>query len=352
MVSEESPLLLTHLAKICSTGWTKRYRLFVFVAMAPGTLADSLRDSARPVFLFGMFPPREDTTVEKAKASCAKFAARSAVLATDGFLVYDIQDEAVRTTFERPFPLKKCMDAAQYASFFPAACGKECVVYKSVVEAGIEEFDEWLDAACDKYHHSAFNLVGAPSSKVQYKGLKLHEAGRKMQSKKNCSFGCVCIPERHTSKGNEDINMLRKSEFGAEWFITQGIFSAAPVSRLLNEYGDACRQRGLTPKKVVLTFAPCGRPKTMAFIKWLGMYVPEEKEKRILEAEVPVRESVKLLREILLNILEQTSTCGVPIGINVESLSIYRDEIDAAHDLFQLLQVRNLLSLHCNIHRH
>ena len=29
--------------------------------------------------------------------------------------------------------------------------------------------------------------------------------------KRACSFGCVCIPERHTSKGNEDINMLRKS---------------------------------------------------------------------------------------------------------------------------------------------
>jgi hypothetical protein len=77
----------------------------------------------------------------------------------------------------------------------------------------------------------------------------------------------------------------------------------------------------------------------MAFIKWLGMHVPEEKEKRIFSAEVPVRESLILLNEILGNILKQSSTSGVPIGINVESLSIFKDEIDAAHDLFQLLQV-------------
>lgn len=69
------------------------------------------------------------------------------------------------------------------------------------------------------------------------------------------------------------------------------------------------------------------------------MYVPEEKEKRIFASEQPVRESVTLLREILLNVLDQTSSSGVPIGINVESLSIFKDEIDAAHDLFQLLQV-------------
>jgi hypothetical protein len=95
-------------------------------------------------------------------------------------------------------------------------------------------------------------------------------------------------------------------------------------------------------KKVILTFAPCGRPKTMAFIKWLGMYVPEEKEKRILNAEVPVDESVILLNEILIKILEQTSSSGVPLGIVVESLSVFQDEVDAAHDLFQLLQVTTL----------
>ena len=101
------------------------------------------------------------------------------------------------------------------------------------------------------------------------------------------------------------------------------------------------------PKKVLLTFAPCGRPKTMAFIKWLGMYVPEEKEKRILAAAVPAQESVILLNEILTNILEQTRNSGVPLGIIVESLSVYNDEVDAAHELFQLLQVtsRKLLSL-------
>jgi hypothetical protein len=95
---------------------------------------------------------------------------------------------------------------------------------------------------------------------------------------------------------------------------------------------------------VILTFAPCGRAKTMTFIKWLGMHVPEEAEKRIFEAAVPVKESVTLCKELLLTVLQQTHNSGVPIGVNVESLSIFKDEIDAAHDLFQLLQATLLNS--------
>eukprot|EP01033_Poteriospumella_lacustris_P024877 gene24877-gene21814 len=93
-------------------------------------LVEALSNSARPVFLFGSTPPREDTSIEKAKESCAKFAARSAVLATDGFIVYDIQDEGSRESSERPFPFRKTMDPSLYASFFPAVSGKDCVVYK------------------------------------------------------------------------------------------------------------------------------------------------------------------------------------------------------------------------------
>ena len=304
------------------------------------SLVAALVDSSRPVFLFGSTPPREGTTEEKARESCAKFAARSAVLATDGFIVYDIQDEGSRTTAERPFPFRKTMDPSLYASFFPSVSGKECVVYKSVVEESVEKFDEWMNTAVVTHGHKAFNLVGAASS-AQQTVLSLQDAGVKTVSRGDCKFGCVCIAERHTKKGNEHANLFRKSEFGAEWFITQGIFAAGPIIKLLNDYSDLCREKGVVPKKVILTFAPCGRPKTMQFIKWLGMHVPEEVETRIFASEHPVKESIVILCELLTTILEQTKGSGVPLGINVESLSIFKEEIDAAHELFQKLQVSN-----------
>jgi hypothetical protein len=302
------------------------------------SITQVLKDPSRPIFLFGSTPPREGTSVDSAKKSAKKFAERSAVLAIDGFIIYDIQDEEGRTTTERPFPFRKTIDAGLYASFFPQLTGKQCVVYKCVADQTKEEFIEWLNRAADEYGHVAYNLVGAASSKHGNTGISLPQAAALTVAKSNCAFGCVAIPERHTAKGNETTNMLRKIDIGAEWFITQGVFASEPVIKLICQYSDLCRERGIVPKKVVLTFAPCGRPKTMQFIKWLGMFVPEAAEKRIFESSNPVRESLALLNELLIEILEQTGGSGVPLGVNIESLSIFKEEIDAAHELFHMLQ--------------
>tara|TARA_B110001450_G_scaffold203166_1_gene192603 strand:- start:81 stop:689 length:609 start_codon:yes stop_codon:yes gene_type:complete len=108
--------------------------------------------------------------------------------------------------------------------------------------------------------------------------------------------------------------------------------------KLLKEYGQLCRDKKIAPKRVVLTFAPCGREKTMRFIKWLGVTVPEDVEKEILEAENKVGKSVDLLCGMCKRILEETKGCGVPLGVSVESVSIFKNEIDAAHELFRRTQ--------------
>lgn len=307
-------------------------------------LSDALRDSSRPSFLFGSTPPLSDTDEEKAKRICAKFAARSAVLATDGFIVYDIQDEEGRTTMERPFPFRKLMDASTYGTYFHNTTGKQCVIYKCVVEESHDAFSTWLDNSVDEHSHNSFTLVGAPTSSREYSGPTLVEAGGIVKKKAGCNFGCVTIAERHTKKGNEHMNMQRKVDAGAQWFITQGIFNAIPMIDLLHKYGDLCREKSIVPKKVIMTFAPCGRPKTMTFIKWLGMSVPKEVEDRILNASSPVDESCAICNELLLQILEASANSGVPLGINVESLSIFKDEINAASTLFQTLQATLLSS--------
>jgi sRNA-binding carbon storage regulator CsrA len=77
----------------------------------------------------------------------------------------------------------------------------------------------------------------------------------------------------------------------------------------------------------------------MTFIKWLGMHVPTDVETRIMSAENHVNESILVSNEILTRILHGTGGSGVPLGLNVESLSIFKEEIVGAHDMFQILQV-------------
>jgi hypothetical protein len=168
------------------------------------------------------------------------------------------------------------------------------------------------------------------------------------QRHESIHFGCVCIAERHTleaahargksSYPTEHLNMIRKQKAGCEWFISQAVYDPEPTIRLLKDYAATCREHGVAPRKVVLTFAPVSRAKTIQFIQWLGVKVPPDAEKMILEADKPVDASVELCCDILTTILSECAGVGVPLGISCESISIYKAEIDGVHELFKRLQ--------------
>ena len=238
------------------------------------------------------------------------------------------------------------MDSSPYAALLSRSSGKPCLVYKCVT---VVKFEKWVDTAKSVHGHSAINLVGRPTSRAdsQYAGPSITEAMNICASQKKMPFGCVCIAERHTLENakarnkaypTEHENMVRKQQAGAKWFISQAVYDPEPTIRLLKDYAALCREKGLTPQKVVLTFAPVSRPKTMQFIKWLGVRVPPAAEEQILSADRPVDASVALMCDILTTILAETMGVGVPLGISCESVSIYKAEIDGVHDLFRKLQ--------------
>lgn len=303
----------------------------------------------------GACPPRKGTTDEKCAESAAKFAVIHWPLAIDGVIVYDIQDEAGRTTDPRPFPFRPTVDPSGYGKLLAEATGKACVIYKSVGEPSVAAFDEWLDKCEGSHGHTGLNLVGAATSKREIPGPTLADAAGRVGTRPRMAFGGVTIAERHTAKGNEHLNIQRKVDLGAQWFISQCCYDAGATIRLLNDYGDLCKARGTVPKKVVLTFAPCGRRKTMSFIKWLGVSVPAEVEAEILagaplDADKPAikdvqaasRKSVDVCVGLLVAqlgaIISATGSSGVPLGVNVESVSGYMEECSACTTLFHALQ--------------
>jgi hypothetical protein len=306
-----------------------------------------------------------------------EFAQRGRVLAIDGYIVYDVQDEASRTDTKRPFPYRPLMEPSLYARFLSAASHKGCVVYKAVTNLpSRKHFEVWLDKFVDQDRHHAMNVVGAPSSGATQTGPSTQEASMIVSQREGVKFGAVCIAERHIAKRREHAQMRRKAEWGAEWFISQGIYDPDPMITLIKDYARLSQEEGRVPEKIVLTFVPCGRRSTMNFIKWLGMTVSQEAEDRIFAQEVaekaakaaeappiaiaqnrivimqprapglkkpkkakaPVEISCDMLCEFLRCILLETAGCGVPLGINVESVSGFKDEIDATHDLFRRLQ--------------
>lgn len=311
------------------------------------SLVESLTSSL-PTFLIGEVPPQEGTAPGAALDICRKFVDRAKSMACDGYIVYDIQDEEDRSTEPRPFPFRKLMDPARYASLVSKVSGKPALVYKCIAD---ENLEEWLVECKERYGHAAVNVVGRSTSQTSV-GPTMTEA---MEiAKKSIAFGCVCIAERHTreyaarrgySYPREHENMLRKQLAGCSWFVSQAVYDPAPTIALLRDYAALCKERGLRPKKVVLTFTPVSREKTMRFVKWLGVQIPKATEDAILACdtnEARVDTSVHLLCDCLDAILVATKHLEVPLGISIESVSIYKAEINAVHDLFRKLQHRVL----------
>jgi len=301
-------------------------------------LKSRLADAAQPVLLYGTTPPRLGTAAAEVEAAADKLAARLAGVSLDGLVVYDIQDESGRSALPRPFPFTGTVDPRGYAAILERRLGRPAIAYKALGEADEAQWNAWLFDAAHLHRLRFVSVVGRPTSGVRYpltlsRAIRLaaaHAAG--------FTVGGVVIAERHTELRSEAARLLAKGIEGCAYFISQTVYHAAPTVRLLADYLRDCRGAGLEPRRVVLSFAPCGRAKTMAFLRWLGVNVAPDTERAILGAARPLAKSIEICRDNLRRILEQPYARDIPLGVNVESVSINRDEIDASVALLHALR--------------
>jgi len=299
-------------------------------------LASQLADPRGTVLLYGTTPPREGSPAALVQSAAHKLAERIGRLPLDGLIVYDLQDESSRTAVPRPFPFARTIDSRVYAAELGRLTGRQAVTYKCIGELDEPRWQAWLDATARDAAVRALSIVGRPSSGVGAPAMPLtrafeiaaaHPAG--------FTLGGVAIAERHASIPSESARMLVKADKGCAFFVTQAIYDPEATVLLLRDYARGCRDRGRRPPRVIFTFTPCGREKTMAFMKWLGISISEATARAILAAPSPIARSVEVCLDNLRAILAQPGFEDVPLGVNVESVSINRDEIDASVDLLR-----------------
>jgi len=296
-------------------------------------LRSKLLDPAQQVLLYGTTPPRAGTPPDEIDSAADKLAARLAGLPLDGVVVYDIQDETGRTASPRPFPFVGTVDPREYATHFRLPT----IVYKALGMMPEANWRAWL-AEARGMGVEVLSIVGRPASGVKYP-LPLSRAIRIASGPSTgLTIGGVVIAERHDEHRSESARLLAKGIEGCGYFISQTVYQPAPTQRLLADYLRDCRGAGTTPKRVILTFAPCGREKTLGFLRWLGVNVSADTERAILGAPNPLARSIGICRDNLRRILDGAYASHIPLGINVESVSINRDEIDASIDLFHALR--------------
>jgi len=296
-----------------------------------------LADPREPVFLYGTTPPRAGVERPQVEAAADKLAARLRGLDAHGIVVYDIQDESGRTSEARPFPFIATVDPREYSALLRSRTGLTPITYKALGNMDEAAWQAWLvqSAQADL---RLLSVVGRPTSGIKYP-LALSRAVR-LAAEHPAHFvvGGVLIAERHNDERSEAARLLAKTVEGCSYFISQTVYHAPPTQRLLRDYLRDCRGAAVAPRRIVLTFAPCGRPKTLTFLRWLGVNIPADTEREILGAADPIAQSIQICKDNLRRILDQPHAREIPLGVNVESVSINRDEIDASVELFHALR--------------
>jgi 5,10-methylenetetrahydrofolate reductase len=304
-------------------------------------LTEQLTGDGSVASFYGTVPPREGTSDSEMRAIAGKLSSRLEDFSTSALLVYDVQNEDGRNGKPRPFPFVPTVQSRRYAALLREVTGRPVICYKAAPAHAGDNFQKWLKETRRDFNLRYLSLVGSSSSDGDAPGPTLEKATQMTATVEDPGFeaiGGVTIPERHMAKGNEGRRLLQKTEQGMDFFVSQIIYRPGATVQMLQSYDRRCQEEGIDPSLLVLNFAPCGHRKTLQFMRWLGVDVPDAAEERIFSADDPVSASVQLCRDNLAQILKRTADLSVPLGVAAESVSKRSAEIDASVELLGVLQ--------------
>ena len=291
-------------------------------------LVQKLRAGEGDFLLFGITPPKASSGPDDLRRITEATLARLRMVDPDGLALYDIAAEDDRNPQQRPFPFLPTLDPADYLTEHLDAWPKPAVMYRAVGKYTEPELTAWMQA--QSTDQVATVLVGASSRKNVGSTSLRHAYELRQQVQPNLLTGGVLIPERHTRRGDEHHRMLDKQTAGVSFFISQILYDVNAAKNVVADYCDACEESGVTPKPIVFTHSVCGSVKTLDFLAWLGVEVPPWIQRDLRRAESTLEASCDQARTIAQEMVSYCRRLGVPVGLNIESVSSRRVEIEAA----------------------
>lgn len=282
-------------------------------------LRDQILNKSKGLVLYGLTPPKANFDEAKLKEISNRWNMRINDINADGLVLYEVQDESEREIRERTFEFSGTLSPNSYYTDY-LNISTPAIFYRV---AGM--YDESSFRNSLQTQGSTLNvLVGAASSSQNVK-LGLKKAYEIASEFENLSVGGVCIAERHAKKGNEPKRMREKISWGAKFFISQAIFDE---NLAMNFLFDCVANRIDVP--IILTFSTAGNAKTLEFIKWLGVSVPQDIEERLNKSTDYLVASCEIITEIWKNLKRFGDENGLNLSVNIESVMAKRAEIEAS----------------------
>jgi hypothetical protein len=280
---------------------------------------------------YGITPPKLELGSTRLLEVAERQRIRISELPVDALVVYDIQDESLRTDATRPFPYSPCVPSVDYALSNLSGLEIPKIVYQCVGALGEHQLASNLRRLALGPHLAV--LVGAASQRqVQSFSLRDGYALRR-QVAPTLPLGGVLIAERHQKTRSEHQRVLSKAQAGVEFFVTQAVYSALESKNVLSDLAIHCEDSGTPAPYVMVTLSPCGSTRTLEFLQWLGVSIPRYLENDLRRAKDILGTSLDICSEILADLVEFSKGHRIALGCNVESVSLSKVEIEASVEL-------------------
>ena len=284
---------------------------------------DKVRKPKRPVVAYEILPPREkDGTLNSYAERISSLLSQTHI---DAINIPEVHEENARGL--RPVKNLERAEAREFGRLLQDNVGIEAIVNRVTVHNDLDYQKSWIKETFYDYDIENLILVGGESSDIKYPGPSVNETSEYITRDLNAGrfdFFCggITIPSRKI----ESVRLLKKGSNGIEFFTTQVLYDAKKIKKMLKYYGDVCKENNVLPRRILLSFAPVSSRKNIDFLKWLGVEIPSQTEKRLTNKRTSMSdESLEIASEILKGILNNNEKLGitVPIGLNVEHIMSY-----------------------------
>ena len=284
---------------------------------------DKVRKPKRPVVAYEILPPREkDGTLNSYAEIISSLLSQTHI---DAINIPEVHEENARGL--RPVKNLERAEAREFGRLLQDNVGIEAIVNRVTVHNDLDYQKSWIKETFYDYDIENLILVGGESSDIKYPGPSVNETSEYITRDLNAGrfdFFCggITIPSRKI----ESVRLLKKGSNGIEFFTTQVLYDGKKIKKMLKYYDDVCKENNVLPRRILLSFAPASSKKNIDFLKWLGVEISSQTEKRLTNKRTSMSdESLEIASEILKGILNNNEKLGitVPIGLNVEHIMSY-----------------------------
>jgi hypothetical protein len=291
-----------------------------------------IRSKESGLLLYGITPPKSTTPSEKLGEIAQKSVSILESLDIDALVIYDVQDESARTSEERPFPFTSAIDPFFYTSEYLKELPVQKIIYRPAGMFTKDELSAWLNGLKSHGFHPVF--VGVPSPDYIGKTTLAEAYAIWRESHQDHSvIGAVTIPERHAVLKDEDVRMLDKVNCGVSYFISQCIFNVQFTKKVLDDLVASCERSGSARPTIIFTLTICGSVRTLHFMEWLGIHIPDEIKEELKACTNAASRSKEIAIEIARELIQYCMERSVPFGFNVESVATRKEEVEASLEL-------------------